>query len=210
MMVETAEKVSKQAGRQTTRQPAFATRDEAWAYQHQLCVANGFTWEEVEENRAGRLSPRQAALKGKKESRARGVLGGAVTIILGAGLAAMSLANGEPLYALLGLGLAGYGLYRVAKWYGMSDELLDSFEGTLRKKSETKDVNTGNAGLLADIAVKAVAGAAGYKNYFYACDGGPDIAVSRAGHDALREDVRHRVYYTPTSKTLLSVEVLFD
>ena len=176
-------------------------------YQQQLCAANGFTWEDVLENREGRISAHQSKVQTKDtRSRVGNVVGGVLVVLLGLGAVYFSFEKG-PLFLIGGLGLAAFGIYQIVSKLKKHDSPVASFEGVLQKKSVLRK-NTGGQGLVGALAATAVASALNLRDYYYVCEGGPTIKVSREGHDALQEGQRHRVYFTPSGLLLLSVEAL--
>jgi len=178
-------------------------------YQQQLCAANGFTWDDVLENRAGRISAQQSKVQSKDaRSRVGGIVGGVFLVLLGLGVAIMTLSSESgSLYPLMGVGLAIWGIYQIVSKSKKADNPVESFEGVLKKKSVLRQ-SGGGSGLVGALAAAAVDSALNMRDYYYECEGGPAIKVSREGHDALQEGQRYRVYYTPSSLLLLSVEVL--
>src|SRR5882672_3450123 len=80
-------------------------------YQQQLCAANGFTWDDVLENRAGRISAQQSKVQTKDaRSRVGGIVGGVFFVLLVLGVAIMTLSSQSGfLYPLIGVGLAIWG-----------------------------------------------------------------------------------------------------
>ncbi|HEX3559894.1 MAG TPA: hypothetical protein VHU19_11870 [Pyrinomonadaceae bacterium] len=191
----------------TTERPADIVKEETPTYQHQLGAANGFTWDDVLENREGRISGRQGKIQ-SKDSRARtgGIAGGVFFVLIGFVGVYLSLEKG-PFFLIISLICIAGGVYQIIGKSKKSDNEVESFEGVLKKKSVLRERSKGG-GLAQALAAKAVASALDLRDYYYACEGGPDIKVSRAGHDALQENLRHRVYYTPYGKMLLSVEVV--
>ena len=178
-------------------------------FQQQLCAANGFTWDDVLENRAGRISAQQSKIQSKDaRSRVGGIVGGVLLVLFGLGVAIVTLSSESGFfYPLVGVGLAIWGAYQIVSKSKKPDNPVESFEGALKKKSVLRQ-GGGGGGLVGALAASAVASALNMKDYYYQCEGGPDIKVSREGHDALEEGRQYRVYYTPNGLLLLSVEVL--
>src|SRR5436190_11119098 len=145
-------------------------------YQQQLCAINSFSLEDVSENRAGRISMGQAKVKSKdSRSRVGKIVGGGFSVALGLLGVFLGLNSSGPIFLIGGIGLAIFGIYQIVKASQKPDTEVASFEGLVTKKSVLRKQSASSGGLVGALASAAVASAMNLRDYYYSCQGGPDI-----------------------------------
>jgi len=181
-------------------------------YQRALAAATNFAVEDLETNRAGKMTGSQ-----RSKVMWRPVVGcfgllilvGALMII---GTLVTLIANpdafaiGAPIFGLICLGI---GFLIARRWHReIKEARVERCEGVVLKEQEDKRMGH-QAGLIPAL-IGMLFSAMAPKNYFYKLDNGVRMKVSKAAYQTLDEYRPHRVYYSPTSIILVAVEVLPD
>ncbi|HLY27432.1 MAG TPA: hypothetical protein VKQ72_13900 [Aggregatilineales bacterium] len=177
----------------TAQNPSTANFDRA-ELSRALSQSNGFTAQDLEVNRAGRLSGSQIrSVLGDVTSNLWGVL--VILIIVALALYGFSTkvkpdVNGLLLVlAFLGFGILIY---------------------MLQILRDLRDILGGRVIAVEGIATRGVHSAHGSHSgatYYYRL-AGHNFTVSHAGYEALLEGIRYRVYYVPITGRLVSIEPL--
>jgi hypothetical protein len=181
-------------------------------YQRVLAAAAKFAVEDLEANRAGKMTATQ-----RSKVMWRPLIGCFGLLILVGGLMIIGtivslIANpADPGFvaAIFGLIFLGIGILIAWRWQKeIKEARVERCEGLVLKVEEAKRVHT-QPGLIPALMGMLVS-ALLPKNYFYQLDNGKKMKVPRAAYQTLDERRPHCVYYSPTSAILMAVEVLPD
>ncbi len=170
------------------------TRFDVNALSAALASANGFDLASLDFNRRGKLSPSQIATL-KRERRSYFVWA-LLLVIFGVGVIGLGIVNHAK--------LEPKGVLAILAFFGLVSGYM-----FVRSRSESADLRRGVVemveGQVHKFTRSSSSGRSSSTFHYYSVNN-LNFEVSQAAYHALIEHVRYRIYYTPISKTLMSIE----